>query len=89
MQTSGLSNRLRREEKEEETTRAYISALAFLHMMPHTFTATQATVKGEELGIKRRAVHYKLRTLMTQSYIENIGYGKYRKLSLSTRRKAA
>ena len=89
MQTSALYNRLRREEKEEETTRAYISALAFLHMMPHTFTATQATVKGEELGIKRRAVHYKLRTLMTQSYIENIGYGKYRKLTLSTRRKAA
>ena len=77
------------EEKEEETTRAYISALAFLQMMPRTFTATQAKAKGEELGIKHRAVNYKLRTLMTQSYIENIGYGKYRKLSLSTRRKAA
>ena len=89
MQTSALYNRLRREEKEEETTRAYISALAFLQMMPRTFTATQAKAKGEELGIKHRAVNYKLRTLMTQSYIENIGYGKYRKLSLSTRRKAA
>ena len=89
MQTSALYNRLRREEKEEETTRAYISALAFLQMMPRTFTATQAKAKGEELGIKHRAVNYKPRTLMTQSYIENIGYGKYRKLSLSTRRKAA
>ena len=89
MQTSALYNRLRKEEKEEESTRAYISALAFLHMMPHTFTANQATVKGEELGIKRRAVHYKLRTLLNQSYIENIGYGKYRKLSIPTRRKAA
>ena len=89
MQTSALYNRLRKEEKEEESTRAYISALAFLHMMPRTFTATQATVKGEELGIKRRAVHYKLRTLLNQSYIENIGYGRYRKLSIPTRRKAA
>ena len=88
MQTSALYNRLRREEKEEETTRAYISALAFLHMMPHTFTATQATVKGEELGIKRRAVHYKLRTLITRSYIERIGYGTFRKVSLSHRKAA-
>ena len=89
MQTSALYNRLRREEKEEETPRPYIGALAFLQMLPRTFTATQAKAKGEELGIKHRAVNYKLRTLMTQSYIENIGYGKYRKLSLSTRRKAA
>ena len=89
MQTSALYNRLRREEKEEEPKRSYISALAFLQMMPHTFTATQATVKGEELGIKRRAVHYKLRTLLNQSYIKSIGYGKYRKQSISTQKKAA
>ena len=51
-------------------------------------TAVKSIVRAS-FGIKHRAVNYKLRTLMTQSYIENIGYGKYRKLTLSTRRKAA
>ena len=87
MQTSTIYDRLRREEKEEPK-RAYISALAFLHSLPNQFTTAVAKELGERLGIKERAVEYKLRTLQNKGYIERIGYGVFRKLS-HTRRRAA
>ena len=89
MQTSAIYNRLRREEKEEEPKRVYISALAFLNELPKRFTAAIAKAKGEELGIKSRAVEYKLRTLMTKGLIVRIGHGTFQKVSASALRKAA
>ena len=87
MQTSAIYDRLRREEKEEPK-RAYISALGFLHALPARFTTTEAKELGERLGIKERAVEYKLRTLQNKGYIERIGYGVFRKVSLSHRKAA-
>ncbi len=88
MQTSAIYDRLRREEKEEAPKRAYISALAFLHSLPNRFTTAEAKELGERLGIKERAVEYKLRTLQSKAYIQRIGYGAFRKLSHTHRRAA-
>ena len=80
MQTSTIYDRLRREEKEEEAKRAYISALGFLHALPKQFTTAEAKELGDRLGIKQRAVDYKLRTLLNRAYIQRIGYGAFRKM---------
>ena len=80
MQTSTIYDRLRREEKHEEPKRAYISALGFLHALPKTFTTAEAKELGDRLGIKQRAVDYKLRTLLNRAYIQRIGYGAFRKM---------
>ena len=85
MQTSALYDRLRKEEKEEPK-RIYLSALAFLHSLPNRFTTSQAKELGHRMGIKDRAVEYKLRTLQGKSYIERVGYGAFRKLPLTRRR---
>ena len=88
MQTSTIYDRLRREEKEEEVKRSYVSALGFLHALPTKFTTAEAKELGDRLGIKQRAVDYKLRTLLNRAYIQRIGYGAFRKMS-TKRRNAA
>ena len=87
VQTSTIYDRLRREEKEEEPKRAYISALGFLHSLPTKFTTAEAKELGDRLGIKSRAVDYKLRTLLNRAYIERMGYGAFRKMG--TKRRSA
>ena len=90
MQTSAMYNRLRREEKEEDTSkRSYISALAFLHALPKHFTTAEAKTKGEEMGITPRAVDYKLRTLLNKAYILRTDYGAFQKAGKKVRRQAA
>ncbi|MBO5679475.1 MAG: DUF3987 domain-containing protein [Bacteroidaceae bacterium] len=87
MQTSTIYDRLRREEKEEEVKRPYVSALGFLHALPTKFTTAEAKELGDRLGIKQRAVDYKLRTLLNRAYIQRIGYGAFRKMG--TKRSSA
>ena len=89
MQTSAMYNRLRREEKEDTSKRSYISALAFLHVLPKHFTTAEAKTKGEEMGIRSRAVDYKLRTLLNKAYILRTGYGAFQKAGAKVRRQAA
>ena len=88
VQTSTIYDRLRREEKEEEVKRPYIGALGFLHALPTKFTTAEAKELGDRLGIKSRAVDYKLRTLLNRAYIERMGYGAFRKMG-TKRRNAA
>ena len=87
MQTSTIYDRLRREEKHEEPKRAYISALGFLHALPKVFTTAEAKELGDRLGIKPRAVDYKLRTLLNRAYIERTCYGTFHKMG--TKRRSA
>ena len=58
------------------------------HALPTTFTTAKAKELGDRLGIKQRAVDYKLRTLLNRAYIERMGYGAFRKMS-TKRRNAA
>ena len=44
------------------------------------FTTAEAKELGDRLGIKQRAVDYKLRTLLNRAYIQRIGYGVFRKM---------
>ena len=76
MQTSAIYDRLRPEEREEPK-RVYISALAFLHMLPRQFTTAMANKLGEEMSIKARAVGKHLRTLCIKGYIERVRQGVY------------
>jgi predicted ArsR family transcriptional regulator len=80
MQTSTIYDRLRREDKEEPK-RTCISALAFVQLLPHTFTTAVANKLGEEMGIKERAVRHHLRTLCVKGYIERLRQGAYRKVT--------
>ena len=80
MQTATIYTRLRKEEKEVVPVHC-ISALAFMHLMPHQFTTAIATKQGEELGIKERAVRHHLRTLCTKGYIARLRQGVYRKVT--------
>ncbi len=80
MQTSAIYDRLRREEKEEPK-RTCISPLAFVQLLPHTFTTAVAIKQGEEMGIKERAVRHHLRTLCVKGYIERLRQGVYRKVT--------
>ncbi len=87
MQTSALYNRLRAPMAVKET--AHISALAFLSLLPHTFTTEVANRVGEEQGIKVRAVGYQLRTLCTKGYVERVKHGVYRKVKKTCAQKFA
>ena len=80
MQTSAIYNRLRGEEKDEAPKTVRISALAFLQMLPHSFTRSVADKKGEELGLKARAVTYHLGTLCRKGYLVRVQQGVYRKV---------
>ena len=53
-----------------------------------TFTTAEAKELGARLGIKQRAVDYKLHTLLNHSYIERTSYGVFRKMG-TKRRNAA
>ncbi len=80
MQTSAIYDRLRREEKEEEVKRPYLSALAFLQMLPKQFTTAEANRAGEEWGIGNRSVSRHLCTLYRKGYIVRLRQGVYRKM---------
>ena len=80
MQTSTIYDRLRREECEE-TKRVYISALAFLQMLPKQFTTAEAVCIGEEMGIKKNAVAKKLAKLSKEYYIGKVRQGVFVKTS--------
>ena len=56
-----------------------ISSLAFLNLLPHSFTRAIADSIGEELNIKARAVTYHLQTLCRKGYIVRIRQGVYSK----------
>ena len=86
MQTSAIYNRLRREEKEEPK-RVYISALAFLQMLPKQFATAEAIRIGEELGIKESAVAKKLTKLTGEYYIRKIRQGVFVKTTKTERDK--
>ena len=77
---STIYDRLRREEREEPK-RTCISPLAFVQLLPHTFTTAVANKLGEEMGIKERAVRHHLRTLCVKGYIERLRQGVYRKVT--------
>ena len=80
-QTSTIYDRLRRETQEEEPKRIYISALAFLHMLPKQFTTAEAVRIGEEMGIKKNAVAKKLAKLSKEYYIGKVRQGVFVKTS--------
>ena len=80
MQTSAIYNRLRREEREEPK-RVYISALAFLQMLPKQFTTAEAVRIGEAMGIKKNAVAKKLAKLTNEYYIGKVRQGVFVKTS--------
>ena len=88
MQTSAIYDRLRRDEKNEAPKRVYMSALAFLQALPPRFTTTVAKECGEQMGIKHRAVDYKLQTLLRHEYIERVDYGIYRKTGVKRKNAA-
>ena len=85
MQTSTIYDRLRREEKEEEPKRAYISALAFLQMLPKQFTTAEAIRLGEECGLKQNGIAKKLARLTKEFYIAKIRQGVFVKTSKTER----
>jgi len=80
MQTSTIYDRLRCEEYEEPK-RVYISALAFLQMLPKQFTTAEAVCIGEEMGIKKNAVAKKLAKLSKEYYIGKVRQGVFVKTS--------
>ena len=84
MQTSTIYDRLRREEREEPK-RVYISALAFLQMLPKQFTTAEAVCIGEEMGIKKNAVAKKLAKLSKEYYIGKVRQGVFVKTSKTER----
>jgi hypothetical protein len=86
MQTSAIYNRLRREEREEPK-RVYISALAFLQMLPKQFTTAEAIRIGEAMGIKENAVAKKLTKLTGDYYIGKIRQGVFVKTTKTERDK--
>ena len=85
-QTSTIYDRLRR-ETQEEPKRIYISALAFLHMLPKQFTTAEAVRIGEEMGIKENAVAKKLTKLTGDYYIGKIRQGVFVKTTKKERDK--
>ena len=86
IQTSTIYDRLRREEREEPK-RIYISALAFLHMLPKQFTTAEAIRIGEAMGIKENAVAKKLTKLTGDYYIGKIRQGVFVKTTKTERDK--
>ena len=86
MQTSAIYNRLRREVKEEVPSRVYISALAFLTLLPKQFTTAAANEIGKGQGIKERAVALHLRSLYQKGYITRLKQGVYCKVARETKK---
>ena len=84
MQTSTIYDRLRREEKEEPK-RVYLSALAFLQMLPKQFTTAEAVRLGEELGLKQNGIAKKLARLTKEFYIVKVRQGVFVKSSKTER----
>ena len=80
MQTSTIYDRLRREEKEEPK-RVYLSALAFLQMLPKQFTTAEAVRIGEEFGLKQNGIAKKLARLTKDFYIAKVRQGVFVKSS--------
>jgi DNA-binding MarR family transcriptional regulator len=80
MQTSTIYDRLRREEKEE-AKRVYLSALAFLQMLPKQFTTAEAVRLGEELGLKQNGIAKKISRLVKERYIVKVRQGVFVKSS--------
>ena len=84
MQTSTIYDRLRREEKEEPK-RVYLSALAFLQMLPKQFTTAEALRLGEEFGLKQNGIAKKLARLAKERYIVKVRQGVFVKSSKTER----
>ena len=84
MQTSTIYDRLRREEKEEPK-RVYLSALAFLQMLPKQFTTAEAVRLGEELGLKQNGIAKKISRLAKDRYIVKVRQGVFVKSSKTER----
>ena len=84
MQTSTIYDRLRREEKEEPK-RVYLSALAFLQMLPKQFTTAEALRLGEEFGLKQNGIAKKLARLAKDRYIVKVRQGVFVKSSKTER----
>ena len=84
MQTSTIYDRLRREEKEEPK-RVYLSALAFLQMLPKQFTTAEAVRLGEELGLKQNGIAKKISRLVKERYIVKVRQGVFVKSSKTER----
>ena len=87
MQTSAIYNRLRREEKAVAPARVYMSALAFLQMLPRQFATAEAVRIGEELGLKRNAISKKLNQLHKEYFIGKLRHGVFVKTSAAERKK--
>lgn len=86
MQAASLYDRLRREEREEAPKATRISPLAFLQMLPNSFTRSVAESAGEEMGLKKRSVTYHLNTLCSKGLIVRIQHGVYRKVKRQARK---
>ena len=86
MQTSTIYDRLRREEKEEPK-RVYLSALAFLQMLPKQFTTAEAVRLGEDFGLKQNGIAKKLARLTKEFYIAKVRQGVFVKTSKTEREK--
>ena len=86
MQTSTIYDRLRREEREEPK-RVYLSALAFLQMLPKQFTTAEAVRLGEEFGLKQNGIAKKLARLTKEFYIVKVRQGVFVKTSKTEREK--
>ena len=84
MQTSTIYDRLRREEKEEPK-RVYLSALAFLQMLPKQFTTAEALRFGEEFGLKQNGIAKKISRLVKERYIVKVRQGVFVKSSKTER----
>ena len=87
VQTSTIYDRLRREEKHEEPKRVYLSALAFLQMLPKQFTTAEAVRLGEEFGLKQNGIAKKLARLTKEFYIAKVRQGVFVKTSKTEREK--
>ena len=87
MQTSTIYDRLRREEKHEEPKRVYLSALAFLQMLPKQFTTAEAVHLGEDFGLKQNGIAKKLARLTKEFYIAKVRQGVFVKTSKTEREK--
>ena len=71
----------RRREEKEEPKRVYLSALAFLQMLPKQFTTAEAVRLGEELGLKQNGIAKKLARLTKEFYIAKVRQGVFVKSS--------
>ena len=71
----------RRREEKEEPKRVYLSALAFLQMLPKQFTTAEAVRLGEEFGLKQNGIAKKLARLTKEFYIVKVRQGVFVKSS--------